>query len=91
MAVRPDVPERFPDETEHRRLLAKRVNASLTHDGSRGATAPVLLAEYAVADLPDASLWEKGVIYVPDETGGATLAFSDGTNWRRVQDRTVVS
>jgi len=31
------------------------------------------------------------VIYVSNETGGATLAFSDGTNWRRVQDRAVVS
>ncbi len=31
------------------------------------------------------------VILVTDEVGGITLAFSDGTNWRRVQDRAVVS
>lgn len=49
------------------------------------------LASYAVADLPDASDFEGHTIYVSDETGGATLAFSDGTNWRRVQDRAVVS
>lgn len=31
------------------------------------------------------------VIYVPDETGGAILAYSDGTNWRRVSDGAIVS
>jgi hypothetical protein len=30
-------------------------------------------------------------VMVTDEAGGATLAFSDATNWRRVQDRAVVS
>lgn len=43
-----------------------------------------------VAGLPSAAtagLW----IYVTDETGGAIPAFSDGTNWRRVTDRAVVS
>jgi hypothetical protein len=31
------------------------------------------------------------IIYVPDETGGAVIAFSDGAAWRRVTDRNVVS
>jgi hypothetical protein len=31
------------------------------------------------------------MIYVSDEAGGAIPAFSDGTNWRRVTDRAVVS
>ncbi len=31
------------------------------------------------------------LVFVVDETGGPTLAFSDGTNWRRVQDRAIVS
>lgn len=46
---------------------------------------------YTVATLPDATEFEAHTLYVSDETGGATLAFSDGTNWRRVQDRAVVS
>ena len=46
---------------------------------------------YTVATLPDATEFEAHTIYVSDETGGATIAFSDGTNWRRVQDRAVVS
>jgi hypothetical protein len=34
------------------------------------------------------ALW---LIYVSDEVGGAVPAFSDGTNWRRVTDRAIVS
>ena len=44
---------------------------------------------FTVATLP--SQVAGGFIYVSDETGGATMAFSDGTNWRRVQDRAVVA
>ena len=46
---------------------------------------------YTVATLPSAATYPRGVIYVSNEAGGATLAFSDSTNWRRVQDRAVVS
>lgn len=49
------------------------------------------LIPYAKAALPSASKWIYGMIYVTDETGGAVPAFSDGTNWRRVTDRAVVS
>ena len=31
------------------------------------------------------------MIFVSNETGGATMAFYDGTNWRRVQDRAIIS
>ena len=31
------------------------------------------------------------MIYVSDESGGPVMAFSDGANWRRITDRTVVS
>jgi hypothetical protein len=53
--------------------------------------AAFVLKTYTVATVPDASMWVRGLIYVSDETGGATVAFSDGTNWRRVQDRAIVS
>ena len=46
---------------------------------------------FTVATLPDAAKNEGRVVYVSDEVGGATLAFSDNTNWRRAQDRAVVS
>ena len=46
---------------------------------------------YTVATLPSAASYPRGIVYVSDEVAGATLAFSDSTNWRRVQDRAVVS
>jgi hypothetical protein len=46
---------------------------------------------YTVSTLPSASTFAAGMIYVSNESGGAVLAFSDGTNWRRVTDRAVVS
>lgn len=45
---------------------------------------------YTVATVPPATTAAR-IIYVSDEAGGAVLAFSDGTNWRRVTDRAVIS
>jgi len=64
-----------------------------------GGTTPFKIRGYTVAGLPSATDWASstagqeftGLVYVTDEVGGATLAFSDGTNWRRVQDRVIVS
>lgn len=50
----------------------------------------VQLPSYTVATLPSAST-VGGMIFVTDETGGAVPAFSDGANFRRVTDRSVVS
>lgn len=49
------------------------------------------LDSYTVATLPSASDNVRTMIYVSNETGGAVPAFSDGTNWRRVTDRSIVS
>lgn len=54
-------------------------------------TGPVRLPTYTVAGVPDAATYITGLIYVSNETGGATPAFSDGTNWRRVSDRAIVA
>lgn len=54
-------------------------------------TAAPVVPTYTVAGVPSASTYARGIIYVSDESGGATIAFSDGTNWRRVSDRAVVS
>lgn len=62
--------------------------------GLSQATDTTLLMQmktYTVSTLPSAASYPRGVIYVSNEAGGATLAFSDSTNWRRVQDRAVVS
>lgn len=54
-------------------------------------TWPDRMAEYTVATLPDPVKWRGGIIIVTNETGGEVPAWSDGTDWRRVTDRAVVS
>lgn len=56
-----------------------------------GVTVPLKLQSYTVAGVPTASSHTGAMIYVSNETGGATVAFSDGTNWRRVQDRAIIA
>lgn len=48
------------------------------------------MPSYTVGTLPSAATAGL-LIYVTDEAGGAMPAFSDGTNWRRITDRAVVS
>ena len=50
----------------------------------------LVLPSYTVSTLPSAGVAAQ-IVYVSDETGGAVVAFSDGTNWRRVTDRAIVS
>jgi hypothetical protein len=47
-------------------------------------------AAFTVAALPSAAKTGR-LIYVSNESGGAVVAFADGTNWRRVTDRAIVS
>lgn len=53
--------------------------------------APIRLQQTLVANLPSAADWSGGLVLVTDEVGGSVPAFSDGTNWRRVTDRAIVS
>jgi hypothetical protein len=47
---------------------------------------------YTVAGAPSAATKGAGaIVYISNEVGGATIAFSDGTNWRRVADRAIIS
>ena len=48
------------------------------------------LPSYTVSTLPAATTAGR-LIYVSNESGGATVAFSNGVNWLRVQDRAIVS
>jgi len=45
---------------------------------------------FLVSALPSVSGTGQ-MIFVSNETGGATMAFSDGSNWRRITDRAIVS
>ncbi len=51
-----------------------------------------LLQSFTVAQATALSAAEVGqLIYVTDEVGGAVPAFSDGTEWRRVTDRSPIT
>ena len=77
----PDSPEWAADLIRELRDLTSRLRTLETQD---------TLNTYTVATLPSVTGREKTIL-VSDETGGFTMAFTDGTNWRRVQDRSIVS
>lgn len=74
-----------------RRVAWQTLVEALGFDVPTDATLLLQAKAYTVTGVPSASTYPRGVIYVSNEAGGATLAFSDGTNWRRVQDRNVIS
>jgi len=85
-------PQRYPDWPQWAIQVVRvlqpfmsEVQAAFTRQGVAHQ-----MPTYTVSTLPDAALpcrW----IYVSDETGGATPAFNDGSDWRRASDRAVVS
>ena len=48
------------------------------------------LKTVSVSNLPAVSPSGR-LVFCSDETGGSTILFSDGSNWRRVQDRAIAS
>jgi hypothetical protein len=58
--------------------------------GIRELQAGPVATSYTVATLPTTAT-AGAMIYVSNESGGAVPAFWDGTNWRRMTDRAIVS
>ena len=79
------------DFHEIRRIAWNTIVEALGFSVETDATLLFQAKTYTVATLPSAASYPRGVIYVSNETGGATIAFSDGSVWRRCQDRAVVS
>jgi len=53
---------------------------------------PVSHDSYTVAEAQALTYINPGdMIFVSNESGGATMAFYDGSDWRRIQDRQVIS
>jgi len=46
---------------------------------------------YMVANLPTPPSNKSFMVFVSDASGGSIPAFWDGTNWRRVTDRAIIS
>ncbi len=53
--------------------------------------APMKLKNYTVAQLGSLTSSVGAMVFCTNETGGSIPAFYDGTNWRRVSDRAIVS
>lgn len=52
----------------------------------------IVMESYTKTTLPDVpDVNSPGLIFVSDDVGGSVPAFSDGTNWRRVTDRDIIS
>lgn len=65
--------------------LAQRLNDNLLGQA-------VQLPSYTIAEAAALTMSAPGaMIYVSDEAGGGVPAFSDGTNWRRVTDRAIIT
>lgn len=54
------------------------------------SNAPIALASRTVADLFSLPATAGSIVYCSNDSGGPTLAFYDGVNWRRVSDNQVV-
>lgn len=75
-----------------------RINVHTIEPGSTSTHLAIRFTEYGYPEVPEYTVATVpnvgvggGLIAVSDETGGYTIAFSDGTDWRRVQDRAIVS
>ncbi len=65
-------------------------SGGITFTGNTIFVDPVGLPSFTVAGVPSATTVGR-MIFVSNEVGGAVPAFSDGTAWRRVTDRAIVS
>ena len=79
------------DDRDIRKVSWDTIGEAFNLSVTSGSTMIWQAQSYTVTTLPAAATYPRAVIYVSNEAGGATLAFSDGSNWRRVQDRNVVS
>lgn len=59
-------------------------------DGLITAHMPMQLSAYSTLSLPNASIAGR-MIYVTDSSLGSCIAFSDGSNWRRSDDRSIIT
>jgi hypothetical protein len=78
------------DETALEGTKLARIWFRWVLDLTRRVNGPPELPEYTVATLPGAA-GVKRLVWVSDAGGGACPAYSDGADWRRFTDGTVVS
>lgn len=67
--------------------LVKNIEAEIAKPSKN----PVLLPSFTVATVPRAASWPNCAVIVSNESGGRTIATSDGANWKRVKDGATIS
>lgn len=72
------------------RIRREGLNPNIASSIERHFNNPLQLRVFTVATLPSAAVAGL-LVYVSDESGGATIAFSDGSNWKRAWDLATVS
>ena len=77
------------DAPQWAQRLAQDIGDELARLQARRA--PVALPSFAKANMPNPALYPAHWIFVTDDVGGSTPAFSDGTNFRRVSDRAIIA
>lgn len=63
------------------RATAVGVGAAPLATGINSA-GPVVIPTFTIATLPNAATYARGLIWISDQSGGATFAISNGTNWK---------
>jgi hypothetical protein len=72
-------------------IVAAADGRVLQRDGDEVVFGYLRLADFTVATVPSPVSNVRRVIYVSDESGGATIAFSNGVNWVRATDLAPIS
>jgi hypothetical protein len=74
-------------------FITQAANITIDYGGVEvDSRSPVSHPSYTVAEvLGIAGMTPGDMVFVSDETGGATMAFFDGSDWRRIQDRQIIS
>ena len=82
----------LPEQESNLHIKANDVTTiQITGDDEVNFTAIPVVPSKTVAELANTTATAGGVAFCSDETGGAVLAFADGTSWRRSTDRANVS
>ncbi len=75
-------------------LITESANVTVNDYGAitDEAREPTSHDSYTVSEANNIAIKSTGdMIFISDETGGAVMAFYDGTSWRRITDRAVIS
>lgn len=82
------------DPVEDYGFITEAANVTVDYGAiiDSGSRSPTSHDGYTVAEAQALTYINPGdMIYVSNESGGATMAFYDGSNWRRIQDRQIIS